>query len=100
MILTAEPIDAEEAHRIGLVNEVLPADQLIARAEQILMLIIANAPIAVRLSIEAVNRGSNMSQGEGLALESALFAICASSDDKREGTTAFIEKRPAQFTGH
>jgi enoyl-CoA hydratase len=99
MILTAESIDAREAHRIGLVNEVVAPERLIARAEEILRLISANAPLAVRLSIEAVNRGLNVGQSDGLAIESALFAICASSDDKREGTTAFLEKRGAQFTG-
>jgi len=99
MILTAEAIDAREALRIGLVNEVVASDRLIARAEEILNLINANAPLAVRFSIEAVNRGLNVGQAEGLAIESALFAICASSQDKREGTSAFLEKRTPQFNG-
>jgi enoyl-CoA hydratase len=99
MILTAEAIDAREAQRIGLVNEITAPDRLIARAEEILQMIAANAPLAVRFSLEAVHRGLNVGLAEGLVIESALFAICASSRDKQEGTAAFIEKRPPQFTG-
>jgi enoyl-CoA hydratase len=99
MILTGEPIDAQEAHRIGLVNEIVGAGKLLERAAEILRKIGANAPLAVRFSIEAVNRGLQASQVEGLIIESALFAVCASSEDKKEGTAAFIGKRQAQFTG-
>jgi enoyl-CoA hydratase len=99
MILTGEPIDAQEAHRIGLVNEIVATEKLLERAAEILRKIGANAPLAVRFSIEAVNRGLQTSQSEGLVIESALFAVCASSEDKREGTAAFIGKRQAQFTG-
>jgi enoyl-CoA hydratase len=99
MILTGEPIDAQEAHRIGLVNEIVATEKLLERAAEILRKIGANAPLAVRFSIEAVNRGLQTSQSEGLVIESALFAVCASSEDKRKGTAAFIGKRQAQFTG-
>ena len=99
MILTGEPIDAQEAHRIGLVNEIVATERLLERAAEILRKIGANAPLAVRFSIEAVNRGLQASQSEGLVIESALFAVCASSEDKREGTAAFIGKRQAQFIG-
>jgi enoyl-CoA hydratase len=99
MILTAEAIDAREALRIGLINEVVAPDRLIARAEEILRLINANAPLAVRFSIEAVNRGLDVGQAEGLLIERALFAVCASSQDKHEGTSAFLEKRTPQFNG-
>ncbi len=99
MMLTAEPIDAQEAHRIGLVNEVVEPARLLARAEEILKKIEANGPLAVRLCMEAVNRGLQMSQAEGLVLESALFGLSATSADKTEGTTAFLQKRPASFTG-
>ena len=99
MILTGEPIDAQEAHRIGLVNEIVATEKLLERAAEILRKIGANAPLAVRFSIEAVNRGLQTSQSEGLVIESALFAVCASSEDKKEGTAAFIGKRQAQFTG-
>jgi enoyl-CoA hydratase len=99
MILTGEPIDAQEAYRIGLVNEIVVAEKLLERAADILRKIAANAPLAVRFSIEAVNRGLQAGQGEGLVIESALFAVCASSEDKKEGTAAFIGKRQAQFNG-
>jgi len=99
MILTGEPIDAQEAYRIGLVNEIVAAGKLLERAAEILRKIAANAPLAVRFSIEAVNRGLQVSQSEGLVIESALFAVCASSEDKKEGTAAFMAKRPAQFIG-
>jgi enoyl-CoA hydratase len=99
LILSGETIDAAEAYRIGLVNEVVPAASLIARAEAILAAIFANAPVAVKLSLEAVNKGMQTSQDEGLALEAALFGICAGTEDKKEGTAAFIAKRAAQFQG-
>jgi len=99
LILSAEVIGAEEAYRIGLVNEVVPAGELMARAEAILKQIFANAPIAVRYSLEAVNKGLETSQAEGQSLEASLFGICAGTEDKKEGTTAFLGKRPAQFQG-
>jgi len=99
LILSGETINATEAHRIGLVNEVVPATDLIPRAEAILKQIFANAPIAVKYSLEAVNKGLETSQAEGLALEASFFGICAATEDKKEGTSAFLEKRPAQFQG-
>ena len=99
LILSGEMISAEEAHRIGLVNEVVPASELITRAEAILKRIFANAPIAVRLSLEAVNRGLETSQAEGLALEASLFGLCAATEDKNEGTQAFLSKRAPRFQG-
>ncbi len=99
LILSAEIIDSTEAHRIGLVNEVVPAAELIPRAETVLKQIFANAPIAVQYSLEAVNKGLETSQAEGLALEASFFGLCAATEDKKEGTTAFLEKRPAKFQG-
>ena len=99
LILSGEIINAEEAHRIGLVNEVVPSPDLITRAEAILAEINSNAPLAVKFSLEAVNQGLETSQSEGLLLEASLFAICAASEDKREGTSAFLEKRAPQFHG-
>jgi enoyl-CoA hydratase/carnithine racemase len=99
LILSAEIIDATEAHRIGLVNEVVPAAELIPRAETVLKQIFANAPVAVQYSLEAVNKGLETSQTEGFALEASFFGICAATEDKKEGTTAFLEKRPAKFQG-
>jgi enoyl-CoA hydratase/carnithine racemase len=99
IILSGEMIAAQEAYRIGLVNEVVPAGELIARSEAILKQILANAPIAIRLALEAVNKGMETSLASGLTLEASVFAICAGTDDKREGTAAFLEKRAAHFQG-
>ena len=99
LILSGEMIGAQEAYRIGLVNEVAPAANLIGRAEQILKQIASNAPVSVRLSLEAVNRGMDTSQSEGFALEASYFGLCAATEDKKEGTSAFLEKRAAQFHG-
>jgi enoyl-CoA hydratase len=99
LILTGEMISAQEAYRIGLVNEVVPAADLITRAEAILKQIFSNAPIAVKYSLEAVNKGLETSQTEGLSLEASLFGLCAGTEDKKEGTQAFLQKRAAQFQG-
>jgi enoyl-CoA hydratase/carnithine racemase len=99
LILSGEIISAQEAYRIGLVNEVVAPGELVARAEAILNQIFANAPIAVKFALEAVNQGLETTQSEGMLLEAALFAICAGSEDKREGTTAFLEKRAPHFQG-
>jgi enoyl-CoA hydratase/carnithine racemase len=99
LILTGETISAQEAYRIGLVNEVVPAANLIERAEAILKQIAANAPIAVKFSLEAANKGLEISQAEGFALEASYFGICAATQDKKEGTSAFLEKRAPQFHG-
>ncbi len=97
ILLTGEMISAQEAHRIGLVNEVVPANRLIARAEEVAAKIIANAPLAIQYCMEAVNEGLNMTLQEGLFLEATLFSVCCATEDKSEGTRAFLEKRPANF---
>ena len=99
IILSGAMITAQEAYRIGLVNEVVPATDLIPRAEAILKQIFANAPVAIRFSLEAVNRGLETGQAEGMALEASLFGLCAGTEDKNEGTQAFLQKRAAKFTG-
>ncbi len=99
LVLAGEQITAQEALRIGLVNEVVPQGELIPRAEAIAKKIIANAPLAVQYAMEAVNRGMEMTLPEGLFLEATLFAVCCATEDKKEGTTAFLEKRAAQFKG-
>jgi enoyl-CoA hydratase/carnithine racemase len=99
LILSGAMIDATEAHRVGLVNEVLPGATLIGRAEAILNQIAANAPLSIRYAMEAINKGTETSLAEGLVLESALVAICTSTEDKKEGTAAFLEKRAANFNG-
>jgi enoyl-CoA hydratase len=99
LILTGEIISAQEAYRIGLVNEVVPAADLISRAEAILKQVFSNAPIAVKYSLEAVNKGMETSQAEGFALEASFFGLCAGTEDKKEGTSAFLAKRAPQFQG-
>ena len=99
IVLTGDMVTAQEAHRIGLVNEVTAAAELIPRAEAIAAKIIANAPLAVQYAMEAVNKGMEMTLAEGLFLEAALFGVCCATEDKAEGTKAFLEKRAAQFKG-
>jgi enoyl-CoA hydratase/carnithine racemase len=99
LILSGNMIDAQEAYRIGLINEIVPADQLIGRAEAILKSIAANAPIAVKFALDAVNKGLDTSQSEGLLLEASYFGLCAATEDKKEGTAAFLEKRAPKFSG-
>lgn len=99
IILTGDMVKADEALRIGLVNEVLPAAELLPRAEAIANKIIANAPVATRFSLEAVNKGMNMTLADGLAFEASLFGLCFATEDQNEGAKAFLEKRPPQFKG-
>jgi enoyl-CoA hydratase len=99
LILTGEMISADEALRIGLVNRVVELAELIPTAEAIAKKIIANAPLAVKYSMDVIERGMEMPQEQGLFLEATLFGLCCASEDMREGTRAFIEKRPAQFKG-
>jgi enoyl-CoA hydratase len=99
LILSGEMISAQEAYRIGLVNEIVPTAGLIQRAEAILTKIADNAPIAIRFALEAANQGMETTQSKGLLLEAANFGLCAATEDKKEGTTAFLEKRAPQFRG-
>jgi len=99
LILSGEIIDAQEAYRIGLVNKVVPAADLLAESEKVMRGILAMAPLAVRLSIEAVDQGLEMTLDEGLLLEANHFGLLAATQDMKEGTTAFLEKRPPRFEG-
>jgi len=99
LLMTGETIDAAEAYRIGLVNRVVAADSLIETATGILRQILANGPLAVAACIEAVALGLEMPLDEALAMEAARFGLLAGTSDMREGTTAFLEKRPAEFKG-
>ncbi|MEV4610775.1 enoyl-CoA hydratase/isomerase family protein [Neorhizobium sp. LMR1-1-1.1] len=99
LILTGGMISAEEAYRIGLINEIVPDAELIRRAEAILYEIAGNGPVAVRYALEATNKGMDTHQSQGLALEASYFGLCAGTDDKKEGTAAFLEKRAARFRG-
>src|SRR3954470_3810080 len=87
LILSGEMISAQEAYRIGLVNEIVPATELIARAEAIITKIASNGPIAVKFALEAANKGMETSQSEGLLLEASYFGLCAATEDKKEGTS-------------
>ena len=99
LCLTGEMITAEEAQRIGLVNQVYESAELLPAAEAMAKKIIEKAPLAVKYCMEAIERGVEMPQEEGLFLEATLFGLCCATDDMREGTTAFLEKRPAVFKG-
>ena len=99
LCLTGEMISADEALRIGLVNHVYEPAELLSAAEALAKKIIANAPLAVKFTMEAIERGVEMPQEEGQFLEATLFGISAATEDMREGTRAFLEKRPAQFRG-
>jgi enoyl-CoA hydratase len=99
LILAGEMIGAEEALHIGLINRVTEPPELLPTAESIARKIIANAPLAVKYAMEAIEHGMEMPQEEGLFLEATLFGLCCSTDDMREGTRAFLEKRPAKFQG-
>jgi enoyl-CoA hydratase len=99
LLLTGEMIDAAEAFRIGLVNKVVPVDRLMNEASAMMKTILANGPLAIALCIEAIDRGLEMSLEEGFILEANQFAVLAATDDMREGTRAFVEKRAPAFKG-
>lgn len=99
LLLTGEPIDAAEALRIGLVNRVVPRERLLEEARSIARKILAVGPLAVKHTLEAVDRGLQGSLDEGLALEADLFGVCFATEDVKEGTSAFMEKRPPTFRG-
>jgi enoyl-CoA hydratase len=99
LCLTGEMISAEEALRIGLVNHVYEPAELLPAAQAMAKKIIANAPIAVKYTMEAIERGIEMPQEEGLFLEAILFGLSCATEDMREGTKAFLEKRQANFAG-
>jgi enoyl-CoA hydratase len=99
LCLSGEIVSAEEALRIGLVNHVYEPGDLLNAAEALANKIVANAPLAVRYAMEAIDRGSEMPLRDGMFLEAALFGMCAGTEDFREGTRAFLEKRPAVFRG-
>ncbi len=99
MLLTGEPIGAEEALRIGLVNHVVPQAELLAFSRALLMKMIQNAPVAAALIMEAVEVGLSSGLEQGLKFEAGAFAVAAATEDRKEGTAAFLEKRKAVFQG-
>jgi len=98
-VLSGEMMDAAEAYRIGLVNRLFPSAELLGGAEALVRKILANGPLAVRYALEAVSLGLEGTLEEGLLLEASLFAVTCATEDMREGTRAFVEKRPAAFKG-
>ncbi|HET7241011.1 MAG TPA: enoyl-CoA hydratase-related protein [Gemmatimonadales bacterium] len=99
LLLTGAMIDAQEALRMGLVNRVVPADRLLPESEQLLTTILGNGPLAIRACLEAVDTGLDLGLDEALLLEANLFGLLSGTADMREGTAAFLAKRPPQFTG-
>lgn len=97
LLLTGEMIDAAEAYRIGLVNRVVPGGELIAVATAVLRSILANGPLAVAHCIEIVNSGYDLPLVDAMTLEATTFGLLAATEDRREGTRAFLEKRTANF---
>jgi enoyl-CoA hydratase/carnithine racemase len=99
LILTGKPIDAHEALRLSLVEQVVPHDQLMAVVEELAQTIISRAPLAVKYAKEAIVRGLELSLEEGLKVEAELYTLLRTTEDRMEGARAFKEKRPAQFKG-
>ncbi|HYV86798.1 MAG TPA: enoyl-CoA hydratase-related protein [Patescibacteria group bacterium] len=99
MILTGDPIDAREAHRVGLVNRVVPLAEIDQAAETLAKTMIGRGPVALRYAMQAVHEGLQMSLEEGLSMEAALFGLTCATEDMKEGTTAFLEKRKPSFRG-
>ena len=99
LLLSGEPVTAAEAHRIGLVNAVVPQAELLGYSRAWLAKVLANGPLAVALAMEAVDAGLNTGLEEGLRLEAAAFGLSAATEDRREGTRAFLEKRRPVFAG-
>ncbi len=100
MILTGELINAQEAHRIGLVDEVYPPDQLMPKALEMARTICTKGPLAVSMAKECINRGLDVNLTAGCDLEKANFGSICGTGDKNEGMEAFLEKRSPKFTGH
>jgi enoyl-CoA hydratase/carnithine racemase len=99
LLLTGDMITADRAHAIGLVNRVVPAGNLLSEATKLAAMLASKAPVATRYIIEAVNHGSDMSPADGEFLEATLFGLVATTDDMREGTQAFLDKRPPAWKG-
>jgi enoyl-CoA hydratase len=99
VVLTGDPVSAVEAERLGLITRVVPVGAHLEEAKRLARIIASRPPLAVRLAKEAVNQADELSLASGLELERKLFYLLFASDDKREGMRAFLEKRPARFTG-
>jgi enoyl-CoA hydratase len=99
MLLTGEMVDAQEALRIGLVNRVVAKEKLLDEAQSLVRKMLANGPVSLRFTLEAVNAGLEMPMGEAQAHEATLFGLICTTEDMKEGTRAFLEKRPPRFQG-
>ena len=99
LLLTGEMVDAPEALRIGLVNKVVSREKLLGESEALLRKMLANGPVSLRFILEAVNSGLEMPFAEGQYLEATLFGLICTTEDMKEGTKAFLEKRPPKFHG-
>ncbi len=99
MLLTGDPVGAEEARLMGLVNQVAEPDQLMDQARALTQRILRNGPLAIAMTLQAVNRGLEMPLGEALDWEVAQYALSCATEDVREGTRAFLEKRKPDFRG-
>jgi len=99
LILTAGRVDAAEAHRIGLVNKVFPQEELLPATHKMLRKMLSFGPVATTFALDAVNHGSEMPLADGLNYEATFFGLLASTNDLKEGMQAFLDKRPANFTG-
>jgi enoyl-CoA hydratase len=99
LLLTGDPVGAQEAHRLGLVNRVVPTGDLMVESRRLAAALAAKPPLAVRYIIDAVNRGAQMTLADAQAFEATLFGLVSGTDDMREGTRAFLEKRTPEFKG-
>ena len=98
-VLTGDMIPAQEAHRVGVVNRLFEPDELLAGTRKMVDSILSKGPVAVRLAMETIRRGLNMSQQEGEVIETDMFALASTTEDMHEGMAAFLEKRKPEFKG-
>ena len=99
-VLTGDMYGADEAYRVGIVNKVFPPEELLEGTRKLLGTILSRGPVAVRLAMETINRGQNVTQQEGEVIEADMFGLASTTEDMREGMAAFLEKRKPDFQGH